>query len=95
MKRADLLERLKTLKPWLAGRGVARLRVFGPHARDTAEAADGIDLLVDFSRRISLMELIGLEQELSKRLAAPVQLSTTEGMKSRLLRRIEGEAMEA
>jgi predicted nucleotidyltransferase len=49
MRRADLLARLAGLKPWLAGRGVSRVRLFGSHARDEAGPDSDVDLIVELS----------------------------------------------
>lgn len=94
MQRAELLARLKDLQPWLGQRGVARVRVFGPHALDQAEPGGDVHLLVNYSRRISLMETIGIESELVRKLAAPVQLASLDALKARDRRRIEAQAIE-
>lgn len=95
MKRDDLLARLKELKPWLESQGVARLRVFGSHARDAAGPNSDIDLIADFSREVSLLDLIGLEQALSDKLGLAVDLATSAGLKPRVRDRIEAEAVDA
>ncbi len=95
MRRDDLLIRLKALEPFLKGRGVVRLRVFGSHARDQARPDSDVDLIADFDRQPSLLDLVGLEQELAKRLGAPVDLATTAGLKPRVRARIEAEAVDA
>lgn len=92
MTRADLLARLKALKPWLKDQGIERLRVFGSHARDAATPESDIDLIADFSREVSLLDLIALEQKLQDRLGSPVDLTTSAGLKPRVRSRIEAEA---
>jgi uncharacterized protein len=76
MRRGALLQRLKDLKPFLADRGVVRLRGFGSHARDQAQPDSDVDLIADFDHRPSLLELVGIELELARRLGAPVNLAT-------------------
>lgn len=95
MRRADLIDRLSELKPWLESRGIVRLRVFGSHARDEASASSDIDLIADFHSSPSLLDLIGLEQELAAKLGAPVDLATSAGLKARVRARIEAEAVDA
>ncbi|MDP3739177.1 MAG: nucleotidyltransferase family protein [Hyphomonadaceae bacterium] len=95
MPRDDLLARLNALRPWLRTQGVERLRVFGSHARDTAGPESDVDLIADFSRNVSLLDLIGLQQSLSLRLGAPVDLATSAGLKARVRDRIEAEAVDA
>lgn len=50
--------------------------VFGSHARGEQNAESDLDLLVDFRTPIDLLELIGLEQELSEILGIKVDLVT-------------------
>ena len=45
MTRAELLLRLRELKPWLESRGVVDLRLFGSFARDEARDDSDVDLL--------------------------------------------------
>jgi hypothetical protein len=95
MRRAELLERLRTLAPWIASRGIVRLRVFGSHARDVARADSDIDLIAEFATQPTLFELIEIEQELARRLGAPVDLATERGLKPRARARIDREAVDA
>ncbi|MFZ4071074.1 MAG: nucleotidyltransferase family protein [Caulobacterales bacterium] len=75
MTRSDLLARLQALRPWLAARGVTRLRLFGSFARDAATDQSDIDLIADFERPLGLA-FFTLEQDLSARLGRPVELVT-------------------
>jgi uncharacterized protein len=79
MDRREVLERLADLKPWLAAQGVRRVRLFGSHARNAATADSDIDLLVDLSRPLGLA-FFALEDELSQRLGAKVDLMTEAGL---------------
>ncbi len=64
---------------------IGRLRVFGSFARgDDSETSD-VDLLVDFTRRTSLMELVRIERDFSEHFGRPVDL-LTEGALSPYLR---------
>lgn len=95
MRRDALLQRLKTLKPFLEQRGVVRLRIFGSHARDQARPDSDVDLIADFDRQPSLLDLVRLEQDLAGQLGVPVDLATTAGLKPRVRARIEAEAVDA
>lgn len=55
---------------------VTRLRLFGSAARGSDVADSDIDLLVEFARRKSLVELVGIEQEFSDALGRKVDLVT-------------------
>ena len=94
MDRGELLQRLRTLKPWLASQGVSRIRVFGSHARDEARPGSDIDLLVDLSRPLGLA-FFDLEDELGKRLGAKVDLMTETGLASDIRHTALRDAIDA
>ena len=64
---------------------IYRLRLFGSLARGEATEDSDIDLIADFSQRISLMDLVRIEREFSERLGRTVDL-LTEGSLSPYLR---------
>lgn len=93
---------LETLRARLAGGrglldqfGVARLDVFGSVALGTATAGSDIDLLVEFTRPIGLIEFAGLQQALSDLVGGHVDLVTRAALKPQLRERILGEAVRA
>ncbi len=53
-----------------------KLGVFGSYARDQNVRNSDLDLLVEFGVRINLLDLIGLEQELTEVLGIKVDLVT-------------------
>ena len=55
---------------------VSKLSVFGSVARGEADDQSDIDLLVEFSRRKSLLSLVALERQLSDALGRKVDLLT-------------------
>ena len=55
---------------------VARIGVFGSSARGETTADSDIDLLVEFSKRKSLLSLVALEREMSTALGKKVDLLT-------------------
>jgi len=55
---------------------VSRLGVFGSVARGDARRGSDIDLLVSFSRRKSLLQLVALERKFTALLGRPVDLLT-------------------
>lgn len=86
MTRNEVLAKLRALKPWLAERGVSRVRLFGSHARDEARPDSDIDLLVELVRPMGF-ELFDLENSLTEKLGAKVQLVTDEALTNRIIRR--------
>ena len=55
---------------------VARLEVFGSTARGEANEGSDVDLLVEFSKRKSLLALVSLERKMSTALGRKVDLLT-------------------
>lgn len=61
-----------------------KLGVFGSHARNEEGPNSDVDLLVEFSRPISLLDLVGLEQTLSELLKKRVEMVTTKALSDRI-----------
>lgn len=55
---------------------IGRLRLFGSVARGDASETSDADLIVDFTRRKSLLDLVRIERELSEALGRKVDLLT-------------------
>lgn len=54
--------------------------VFGSYARGDQNKDSDLDILIDFKEKINLLELIGLEQELSELLGIKVDLITQKSL---------------
>jgi hypothetical protein len=72
--------------------GAANLRVFGSFAKGAETASSDLDLLVDFEPGRDLLDLVGLKQDLEKRLGLRVDVITEQGMSPYLRSRIMQEA---
>ncbi len=75
------------------GRHASRVRVFGSIARGDAGPASDVDFLVDFGPEASLLDQVGLTQDLEALLGMPVDLISTGGLRPRH-RRIRDEAID-
>jgi uncharacterized protein len=64
---------------------VKTLSIFGSRARGDSRLDSDIDLLVSFSTPVSLLQMVGLERELSTALGCKVDLLTPKSI-SRYLR---------
>jgi uncharacterized protein len=64
---------------------VKTLRIFGSMARGESRIDSDVDLLVTFSKPVSLLQLVGLERELSAIIGRKIDLLTTKSV-SRYLR---------
>jgi predicted nucleotidyltransferase len=70
---------------------ISFLGVFGSYARGDYTADSDIDLLVRFSRRKSLLDLVRIEDQLAARLGKPVDLVVEGGVSPYLRDRILSE----
>ena len=75
-----------------AKHGAYNVRVFGSVARETDDETSDVDLLVDFEKGRSLMDLVGLEIKLKELLGRKVDVVTTGGLSPYLKDRILAEA---
>jgi uncharacterized protein len=70
---ASLVERAL---PILHRYGIQRAGVFGSYARDQAGPESDLDLLVELPPGSSLLDLVGLEQDLTDELGLKVEATT-------------------
>ena len=84
-------------EPELRAAGVVRLYVFGSTARGEGRPDSDSDLLASFdeSRRLSLLNLVGIELRLAGMLGRPVDLVEERTLKPRVRRSVEAEAVRA
>lgn len=71
---------------------IERLRVFGSVARGDDSATSDIDLLADFTRRKSLLDLVRIEREFAEQLGRRVDLLTERALSPYLRDRILAES---
>jgi uncharacterized protein len=65
------------------------LGIFGSYARNEQVPTSDIDILIDFDKTVDLLQLIGLEQELSEVLEVKVDLITVKSLNEKLKPYIE------
>ena len=97
MNREQVLATLRAHEPTLKAAGVVRLSLFGSTARGDRRPDSDIDLLAAFdqTRRISLLDVAGIEIQLSELLGQPVDLIEEGTLKPRVRRTAEAEAVRA
>jgi hypothetical protein len=94
MRTVDLLTELKPKIADIARRyGAGNVRVFGSAARGEDRAGSDIDILVSLERGRTLLDLVGLEQELTKLLGRKVDVVVEGGLSPYLEPRILSEAV--
>jgi predicted nucleotidyltransferase len=79
MNRAELLEKLRELKPWLEEQGIGNPRLYGSFARDEAGPDSDVDLIVDIVKPLG-WEFFGIERQLGERLGRVVEMATLDAM---------------
>jgi len=81
----------------LRAAGVVRLSLFGSTARGDSRPDSDIDLLAAFddTRRISLLDVVGIERQISRMLGRPVELVEEGTLKPRVKKNVEAEAVRA
>ena len=75
----------------LKKRGARKVAVFGSYARGEQGPDSDLDIMVEFSERKSLLDIIGIEQELSDKLGLKVDLLTENAISPYLIDRIKKE----
>ena len=71
--------------------GARKISVFGSYARGEPNKKSDIDIIVEFSERKSLFDIIGIEQELSEAIGIKVDLLTEKAISPYLIDRIKKE----
>jgi predicted nucleotidyltransferase len=97
MNRDQVIATLREHQPELQAAGVVRLSVFGSTARDDRRPDSDVDLLAAFdeTRRISLLDVVGIEMHLSELLGQKVDLVEEGTLKPRMQRSVDAEALRA
>ena len=72
--------------------GAKKIEIFGSYARGEQKEASDLDVIVEFEKRKSLLELVGIEQELEDALGIKVDLLTRASISPYLIEGIEKES---
>jgi len=87
--RDATIEHIKqAILPILTQHGATRAGLFGSVVRGKLRPRSDIDILVDLPRDLSLLDIIGIEQELEETLGRKVDLVEYEALKPVLRERI-------
>ncbi len=97
MDRERVIATLRGHEPELRAAGVVRLSLFGSTARGEQRTDSDIDLLAAFdsNRRISLLEVVGIERQIEQMLGRRVELVEEGTLKRRVQKSVEAEAVRA
>lgn len=72
---------------------ISRLGIFGSYIRGEQRSGSDVDVLIDYEKAPSLIELIEIENILSDLLGLKVDLVTSRGLKPQLRRHILDEVV--
>jgi predicted nucleotidyltransferase len=90
MNREEIFEKIAQA---LKNQGARKIAVFGSYVRGEEKRGSDIDILVEFSERKSLLDLVRIERQLSEALEIKVDLLTEKSISPYLIDTIR-EQME-
>ena len=82
MNREEIFEKIVQV---LKAQGARKIAVFGSYARGEESPESDIDVIVEFSGRKSLLELVRIERELAEALGIKVDLLTEKSISPYLI----------
>jgi len=88
MSNEETFEKIVSL---LKSHGVRTVAVFGSYVRGEEKPGSDIDIMVEFSERKSLLQLVRIERELSEELGIKVDLLTEKSISPYLIDTIKRE----
>jgi predicted nucleotidyltransferase len=80
---------IEKLVPLLVSAGAKKITLFGSYARNEGKKGSDIDVIVDFGEPKSLLELVEIEQDASKKLGVKLDLLTEKAVSPYIAGRIE------
>ncbi len=83
----------KTVVSALVKHGVKKVAVFGSYARGDMNSKSDLDILVQFSGRKSLLDIVRIERELAESTGVKVDLQTEKSMSPYLKPYIEKDIL--
>ena len=72
--------------------GARKIEIFGSYARGEQKETSDLDVIVEFEKRKSLLELVGIEQELEDHLGIKIDLLTEASISPYLIEKIKKES---
>ena len=97
MDKRQVISKLREHRDELTAAGIVHLRVFGSVARGESNDSSDVDLIAEFDKKkkMTLLDMVGLENRLSELLEVKVDLTLAETMKQRVRATADKEAVLA
>ena len=97
MDRSTVIAKLRACESELRAAGITRLSLFGSVARGDASSESDVDLMAEFDpeKRLSLLDMVRLENRLADILGVSVDLAPARAMKDRIRERATRETVLA
>ena len=94
LRPGSLEKNLKKLKPILSRKfNVKRLGLFGSYVKGQARRSSDVDVLVEFSRSIDLLDFVALEKYLAEQTGAKIDLVSIKALRPELKSSILNEVI--
>jgi len=90
-RKKDRDELFKKIFSILKVHDVKKIAIFGSYVRGEAGPESDIDIIIEFKGRKSLLDIVGIEQDLSEALGIKVDLLTEKSISPYLIDRIRKE----
>jgi predicted nucleotidyltransferase len=88
MSKEDIFKKLAAL---LRDRGAIKIAVFGSYIKGKEQPGSDIDVIVEFSQRKSLLDLVEIEREVSDALGIKIDLLTEKSISPYIIDSIKRE----
>ncbi len=97
MDKRNVIQTLRMHEQELRAAGILHLRLFGSVARGESTVHSDVDLMADFdrSKRLTLVTMVRLENQLSDLLGTKVDLAPCDSMRETVRARAVREAVDA
>lgn len=97
MRQEHVIAKLRAHEPELKKAGIVHLRLHGSVARGDAGPTSDVDLIAKFdkAKRLSLIDVVGIQNRLEDILGVPVDLSEEDMLKEPVRVKAEREAVLA
>jgi predicted nucleotidyltransferase len=95
MGRIEVIAKLRQRSQAIKAMGATSLYVFGSTIRDEGQAANDIDLFIDYdpNGRFNALDLVGIKKYLEDEFQLPVDVTTRDGLHPMLRAEIERTAV--